>query len=661
MRWLKILGWVVGVVAAVIIAAGVALWLAPGPIVAWAIAHPVSALMGRDMRVAGGLAIKWGAPTRIEANDIHVANASWGSEPEMFSARHLAVTLFPASFIHGTPRIPDIELDGAKLLLEKSANGEGNWNFSAKQAAPKKRRGFPDLQHAVLRDSQILWRNGRTGAKVDLGVANFDYRAPDPTTPVTVAAAGTYAGSFEKLPLHLTATVGPLAELRNPEEPYPVKLDGSFGTVNLAIDGAVKEPLDFNGLDLRLSLSGKKLDTLASALGVPMPELPDFRGTSELTGGNGDFAIKSLTIALGKSDLEGGLAIDTNSRVPHVEANLTSRKIDLADFDGLVGGKPAHSSAAKPAPPPSDTRLIPNVPISVKKLPGINIDLSFYGTRIVSTTGLPFDAVALGLKLANGEITLDPLRFHTAKGDVALNAHFTPFTQDSPPKLGAKIDVQHVDLKELLRNSSSSILRETAGIVGGFVKIDTTGVSMREFLQRMNGDAGFFMQNGELSELAQQLAPIDVLGSLGVLAIGDRPQPINCLVTRFDIKKGVATATTLLFDTANTTVAGAGNVNFADETLYLTLDPKNKHFAPVSLRTPVDIEGTFKKPSFHLHLGGLAARLGAAAGLGVLFPPAALLPLIDLGLGEHNACATAYAAQNPPGEPQPKSGSSAPK
>ena len=151
-----------------------------------------------------------------------------------------------------------------------------------------------------------------------------------------------------------------------------------------------------------------------------------------------------------------------------------------------------------------------------------------------------------------------------------------------------------------------------------------------------------------------------VFASLGVLAIGDRPQPINCLVSRFDIKKGVATATTLLFDTANTTVTGAGNVNFADETLYLTLEPKNKHFAPVSLRTPVDIEGTFKKPSFHLHLGGLAARLGAAAGLGVLFPPAALLPLIDLGLGEHNACATAYAAQNPPGEPQPKSGSSTP-
>jgi AsmA family protein len=72
------------------------------------------------------------------------------------------------------------------------------------------------------------------------------------------------------------------------------------------------------------------------------------------------------------------------------------------------------------------------------------------------------------------------------------------------------------------------------------------------------------------------------------------------------------------------------------------------------------VRGTFAKPDYHLETGNLVARLGAAIGLGVAFPPAALLPLIDTGLGDNNACSRAYAAQQPPGNPAPKSGSSAP-
>jgi hypothetical protein len=151
-----------------------------------------------------------------------------------------------------------------------------------------------------------------------------------------------------------------------------------------------------------------------------------------------------------------------------------------------------------------------------------------------------------------------------------------------------------------------------------------------------------------------------VLGALGVYAIGGKPVPINCFVSRFGIKQGIATATTLLFDTANDTVVGEGNINFADETPYLRLVPYNKSFTVVSLRSPVDIRGTFKKPEYHVEAAGLAARLGAAVGLGVLFPPAAVLPLVDTGLGDNNACARAYAAQRPPGNAEPNTGSSAP-
>jgi AsmA family protein len=472
---------------------------------------------------------------------------------------------------------------------------------------------------------------------------------------VTLAADGTFQG----LPLKLAGNFGALTELRNPSQPYPVKLSGALGKVDLAVDGTIKEPVDFQGLDFRLSLSGSRLDEVASALGVPMPELPKFRGTSKLAGGDGKWRLDALSLKVGASDLEGGLDIDTNETVPRLTANLASSAIDLADFKGLYGGKPAKSSAPPPEPDQRG-RVIPDTQIAVHKLPGVNIALNFDGARIKSAGGLPFERVTLGIRIENGELTIDPLNFHLALGDFALRARFNPFTADSPPKLQGHVDIKHIDLHQLLGGPTMpAIVQQTAGTAGGFITIDTSGASLREFLARMDGDVGLFVENGQMSALLEKLAPLDVLEALGVYASGDRPLPINCFITRFDVKAGIATATTLLVKTPATTIVGSGNVNFGSETLFLNVKPYNNSFAPVSLRTPVDIRGTLKQPAFHIEAGNLAARLGAAVGLGVLFPPAALLPLIDTGLGENNACSRAYEAQQAPGNAAPKSGSSA--
>ena len=39
--------------------------------------------------------------------------------------------------------------------------------------------------------------------------------------------------------------------------------------------------------------AGRKLHEIADLLGVPLPELPDFKGTSKLVGGNGKWELKA--------------------------------------------------------------------------------------------------------------------------------------------------------------------------------------------------------------------------------------------------------------------------------------------------------------------------------------------------------------------------------
>ncbi len=656
MRWLKILGWIAASLLALIAAAGAALWIGGGPLVAWALAHPVSGLIGRQIHIEGPLAVHWGRPTRILAENVHLANAPWGSQPEMFSAKRFEIEIFPGSLLRGPLRAPLLEVDDAKLLLETSAQGEGNWQFGPFAAARNTLSKPPDLRHVAIRRADVLWRDGQTGSQVPLAVSGLTLDTPDPVHPSTIAAEG----AFRDLPFRLSGSLDPLAMLRQPARPYRVKLDGALDRLSLAVDGTIGEPKSFAGVDLRLSFDGRQLHDFAARLAIPLPELPEIRGTGVLKGGTGHWALTALTVAMGNSDLEGGITIDTSGEIPEVKANLTSSSIDFADFREIAGGKPA--SAATPRLPAEETaRLIPASHLPLQELPRLNADIAFDVARIRSVGGLPLERISFGLQLRDRAITVKPLRFRVARGDIDFTAHLVPTGANHLLRLTAEVDVRHVDLHELVQSNKSAALRKSGGIVGGFIKVNSTGTAMRDLFAHMSGDAGFFMENGQLSELLQDLAPLDALAAIGVYVSGDKPLPINCLVSRFAIRDGVATASTLLFDTELTLVTGAGNVNFGDETLYLTLKPYNKSPTLVSLHAPVDIGGTFAKPAFHVHTGEIVARLGAAVGLGVLFPPAALLALADTGLGEHNACSKAYAAQQPPGNPTPKSGSSTSK
>jgi uncharacterized protein involved in outer membrane biogenesis len=101
----------------------------------------------------------------------------------------------------------------------------------------------------------------------------------------------------------------------------------------------------------------------------------------------------------------------------------------------------------------------------------------------------------------------------------------------------------------------------------------------------------------------------------------------------------------LAFDTTDTVIFGSGEIDLRREAIDLRLLPEPKDKSPVSLRTPLKIGGTFKDPSFRPEIAPLAARVGAAAALYTLAPPAALLALIEPGPGENIDCGPAAARE----------------
>jgi uncharacterized protein involved in outer membrane biogenesis len=127
-------------------------------------------------------------------------------------------------------------------------------------------------------------------------------------------------------------------------------------------------------------------------------------------------------------------------------------------------------------------------------------------------------------------------------------------------------------------------------------------------------------------------------GVLSLLGIPNRAD-LRCLIGDFGLNQGQVETRTLLIDTTEANIIGSGKIDLTSEKLDYRLQTEPKHFNIGSIATPIDITGTLANPSILPEPGRLAARGAAAIALGLLATPlAALIPTIQLGLGENNDC-----------------------
>jgi AsmA family protein len=274
----------------------------------------------------------------------------------------------------------------------------------------------------------------------------------------------------------------------------------------------------------------------------------------------------------------------------------------------------------------------------------MDADVRFEAKSIVGT-GLPVDNLSTHVKLVNGVATLSPLRFGVALGEI--NGTLKLDGSKDIPFLDLKSEIRRISLNRLL---PQSLGKESAGEFAGHIELRGSGRSTGEWLGRSDGRISLFMAGGQINLVLAEIAGLDVGETLGLL-LGDKQKtvPIRCAVTDFEVRQGVMLANTLVFDTTDTNILGEGSVSLRDEGLDLVIRPHPKDVSLFTLRAPILIQGSFKKPSVMPDPGSLAARVAAATALGVVLTPlAALIPLIETGLGKDSDCSGLVAQVKPP-------------
>jgi uncharacterized protein involved in outer membrane biogenesis len=169
------------------------------------------------------------------------------------------------------------------------------------------------------------------------------------------------------------------------------------------------------------------------------------------------------------------------------------------------------------------------------------------------------------------------------------------------------------------------------GELSAKLKLNGAGRSTAQILGSMSGQADLLVKDGTISHLAVEALGLDLAEGLGILVSGDEALPMRCARAQLAVKDGVATVQRGVADNSDTTLFVTGSVNLREETLNLKAVAKPKDMSLFTLRSPLHVTGPLSSPRVALEGNRLAAKAVAAAVLGALAGPAALLPFVDLG------------------------------
>jgi hypothetical protein len=195
----------------------------------------------------------------------------------------------------------------------------------------------------------------------------------------------------------------------------------------------------------------------------------------------------------------------------------------------------------------------------------------------------------------------------------------------------------HLKLKQLFPTVQS--MRASIGEINGSTKLSAAGNSVAALLGSSNGEAKLLVENGTVSKFLLEAMGLNV-GSVVISKLfGDKPVQINCGVSDFTFTNGIARARTFVLDTQDAEINAEGAIDLNSEKLAMTIHPDSKGLRVFSLRSPLYVGGTMKKPRVSPDIGVLALRAGGALTLALLAPVAtAVVPLVDLSSSKENHC-----------------------
>ncbi len=404
--------------------------------------------LGRAVRIDSGLRIHVSARPYVVVRGVHIANAAGfaGEEFAHLGEARLALDLWP--LLRLRLRVEEVSGRDVRLRLQRRADGSNNWTFAQTDARAGDAQVTAADRPADVPAAQVLAR--LEIGRIALDALEVEFIGPDTRShyfalqslvarfpegqAVTLALRGTIENSY---PYHIELTGGTLADLGQLDKPWPLALSLGFMSSSLSLDGSVSG----HAGQLRFGIGTENLHEFERLFQTHLPAVDVVGVAGVLTYGPGKLALEDLNGVMGKTTLQGDLAVEFGGERPKVRGELNLPTLDLRPF--LTEQAPARDEP--PRTLAQMYRELATVNVGLEELKLVDADLGIRVGQWLSLPGSVQDA-KLHIALEGGRLTV-PVQAVVA--DVGLSGSIRADAKAVPPRFDLTLGTHDSSLGNL--------------------------------------------------------------------------------------------------------------------------------------------------------------------------------------------------------------------
>jgi hypothetical protein len=368
------------------------------------IARAATEALGREVTLEGPLEFVPSFSPRLKVGGIRITNPPGFSTPELASLGDARLWVDAWALLDRRVRVREITAENVRVYLEVAKDRSVNWALGRPGAAPEPTpvadtqaaletaKAFDfEVETLVLHNLAVEYHSRYAGGShfFDLDELTGSARRGQPMQL-------TLRGRVEKqFPYSATIEGGSARDLLRSTQAWPFSLRLEFLGSLLNLEGRITRGAQAAGVWLRFGVGTEDLRELERLLQTKFPNVGATGLSGEVQADARSVKLTNLRGVMGRTTLQGELALDLSAATPRVTGRLALPTLDLRPF--LTGEKEAKESANLL----ETYRELEQVDVSLRELKSMNADLTFEVGQWLSLPGDVRD-VSLRLQLDNG-------------------------------------------------------------------------------------------------------------------------------------------------------------------------------------------------------------------------------------------------------------------